>query len=75
MPLLHAVLALATGGQMLVMGDDDKGRTVLLGELQHQSENLFGGTAVEVACGLVGEYAIGLGDQCAGDGYALAFAA
>mmetsp|Transcript_25040 Transcript_25040/g.61562 ORF Transcript_25040/g.61562 Transcript_25040/m.61562 type:complete len:220 (+) Transcript_25040:3-662(+) len=71
----EAQLPVATRRQVAVMGDEDEGRALLAGPLQHQLEHRGGGVAVQVAGGLVGQHAGRPRDQGTGDGHALALAA
>jgi len=57
------------------VGDDDDARPQPFVEGHHQVEHGFGGAAVEVAGGFVGEYANGACDQGARNGGALTLAA
>ena len=73
--MLHLQLPAAARGKALGVRYHHKSRAVLSRQLQHQIKHLIGGTAVKVACRLIGQHAIGLRYQCAGNGYALALAA
>ena len=73
--LVEPVLAPAPRRQSLVVGDDDKRRALVARQVHHQFEHPVGRAAVQVAGGLVGQHAGGLGHQCAGNRDPLALAA
>src|SRR5438067_2130237 len=56
------------------MGDHDDGLALAM-KLFEEAEDFFGGGAIEVSGGLIGEKDRGLGDERAGDGDALLLAA
>src|SRR5450631_3601950 len=60
--------------QALVVGDEDERHAAPARQLEHQREYRVGTAAIEVAGRLVGEHAVGLAGERAGDGDALALA-
>lgn len=62
-------------GDGLVVGDHDDGEAVVAVKFFEEGEDFSAGFLVEVAGGLVSEEEFGIGDQRAGDGGALHFAA
>ena len=57
------------------MRDQHKRGALVARQLQHQGKHTVGGRPVQIASGLVGQYAGGFGDQCARNRNALSFAA
>ena len=75
MAVAQAQDAAATRGEVEIVGDENAGQPVLGVQPLDEGEDGFGGFAVEVAGGLVGEEKPGAGDEGAGETDALLLAA
>src|SRR6478736_10447726 len=73
--LLHLEDAVTATRELRVVRDDDRGQTSLPVTFSHQIEDSLTGFEIEVAGRLVGEKDLRVGQQRAGDGDALLFAA
>jgi hypothetical protein len=67
--------SIAALGEVIVVGDVDRGKSMFLMEFGEQIDHLVAGAVVEGAGGFVGEEELGLGDEGTGDGDALLLAA
>jgi hypothetical protein len=56
----------AARGEVEIVGDENAGESMLAVQLLDEGEDRFGGFAVEIAGGLVGEKEFGAGDERAG---------
>ena len=74
-PLNQPELPAATRRQAFVMRHHDKSRAMLARQLQHQLKHAIGGGAVQIAGGLVSQYARGLRYQGTRNRHTLALAA
>ena len=72
--VLKADLAIAEGGEVFVVGDDDEGDALTV-EFEEEIDDFGAGGGVEVAGGLIGEDNFGVVDDGAGDTDALFLAA
>jgi hypothetical protein len=66
--------AVTGAGEIGVVGDDDEGFVVVVGEFEEERHDFRAVFGIEVAGGFVGEEDIGIVDKGAGDGGALLFA-
>lgn len=66
---------LATGRQLLVMGDDKQAGAVFAVEAEQQFYDALAGVAIQVAGRLIGQQQAGLPHECARDGHPLLFPA
>jgi hypothetical protein len=74
-PVFHPDDAIGEVSEAAVVGDDDDGTVLLVGETGHHFDDGLASVRVESGGGLVGEDGHGRAGDCAGDGDALLLAA